>query len=66
MMEIPEGWKLVPIEPTMEMFEAGDAKIMRGPISALLNSPGDIYAAMLGAAPSAAAPASQLSPSQSR
>lgn len=43
--EIPEGWKLVPIEPTEEMIAAGD-QFMDG-----LSRLGDAYDAMLAAAP---------------
>ncbi|KOA70482.1 hypothetical protein [Pantoea sp. CFSAN033090] len=43
--EIPEGWKLVPVEPTEEMIAAGD-QFMDG-----LSRLGDAYDAMLAAAP---------------
>jgi len=43
--EIPEGWKLVPVEPTEEMIAAGD-QFMDG-----LSRLGDAYYAMLAAAP---------------
>ncbi|WP_223565511.1 hypothetical protein [Pantoea sp. OVA07A] len=43
--EIPEGWKLVPVEPTEEMIAAGD-QFMYG-----LSRLGDAYDAMLAAAP---------------
>lgn len=41
----PDGWKLVPVEPTEEMIAAGD-QFMDG-----LSSLGDAYDAMLAAAP---------------
>lgn len=40
-----EGWKLVPVEPTEEMIEAGD-RFMEG-----LSRLGDAYEAMIAAAP---------------
>jgi hypothetical protein len=43
--EIPEGWKLVPVEPTEEMIAASD-QFMDG-----LSRLGDAYDAMLAAAP---------------
>lgn len=42
---VPEGWKLVPFEPTEEMIAAGD-QFMDG-----LSRLGDAYEAMLAAAP---------------
>lgn len=42
---VPDGWKLVPVEPTEEMIAAGD-KFMDG-----LSHLGDAYDAMLAAAP---------------
>jgi hypothetical protein len=45
---IPEGWQLVPIEPTEEMVEAGDITQM-----ARYSHCTSIYKAMLSAAPSA-------------
>lgn len=42
---VPEGWKLVPVEPTEEMIAAGD-QFMDG-----LSRLGDAYEAMLAAAP---------------
>lgn len=39
--EIPEGWKLVPAEPTAAMYEAGDHQLATK----------DIWDAMLAAAP---------------
>ncbi|MGC0823031.1 hypothetical protein WKG93_08795 [Pantoea agglomerans] len=42
---VPEGWKLVPVEPTEEMIAAGD-QFMDG-----LSRLGDAYDAMLAAAP---------------
>ena len=48
-MNVPAGWKLVPVEPTREMEIAG----YNVPMSI---APEDIYRAMLAAAPSAPAP----------
>ena len=42
---VPEGWKMVPVEPTEEMIAAGD-QFMDG-----LSSLGNAYDAMLAAAP---------------
>ena len=42
---VPEGWKMVPVEPTEEMIAAGD-QFMDG-----LSRLGDAYDAMLAAAP---------------
>lgn len=42
---VPEGWKMVPVEPTEEMIAAGD-QFMDG-----LSSLGNAYYAMLAAAP---------------
>jgi hypothetical protein len=42
---VPDGWKLVPVEPTEEMIAAGD-QFMDG-----LSRLGDAYDAMLAAAP---------------
>lgn len=49
---VPQGWKLVPIEPTMEMVSAGD--IGRKSSAWLIggaNAVPAVYAAMLAAAP---------------
>ncbi|WP_186043106.1 helix-turn-helix domain-containing protein [Burkholderia gladioli] len=61
----PEGWKLVPIEPTDEMVESGHAEYER----ALIGNRKDIgvaflrrWAAMLDAAP--AAPVADLTPAE--
>lgn len=51
-MEIPEGWKLVPTEPTEEMVQAGwdDANRMAGDFDPTPEI-APIYRAMLAAAP---------------
>ena len=46
---VPDGWALVPLEPTLEMLEAGTYKI----------GVRDCYRAMLSAAPAALQPAQQ-------
>ena len=46
---IPEGWVLVPIEPTEEMKHAGRAAAWSGAVA--YNETRDIYKAMLEAAP---------------
>lgn len=53
---VPEGWKLVPVEPTDEMYEAGYNKlrdIHSGPFngSPSLGHSGVVYRAMLAASP---------------
>lgn len=45
--EVPEGWKLVPVEPTEELFEAMD-RALRDPMPDTWRR---VYAAMLAAAP---------------
>lgn len=55
---VPEGWKLVPVEPTDEMYEAGYNKlrgIHSGPFngSPSLGHSGVVYRAMLAASPAA-------------
>jgi hypothetical protein len=59
----PEGWKLVPVEPTPEMIEAAnegdDAYTLRcfGPgVQRVMQGPEDHWLAMLAAAPAAPAP----------
>lgn len=47
---VPDGWKLVPIEPTQSMLEAGQDEA--GELTGLLTVEA-IYEAMLAAAPSA-------------
>ena len=46
---IPEGWKLVPVEPTEKMKHAGRAAAWSGAVA--YNETRDIYKAMLEAAP---------------
>jgi hypothetical protein len=41
---VPEGWKLVPVEPTIEMMEAGRKW-------AAVNQLGEVYRAMLSSSP---------------
>lgn len=49
-----EGWALVPVEPTLEMVEAGAEDLrLRGLPMALLVSASECYRAMLAAAPKA-------------
>ena len=47
-MSVPEGWKLVPTEPTKEMLEAGQTEWLD---SAGADPSFDVYRAMLAAAP---------------
>lgn len=47
-MIIPKGYKLVPVEPTVEMLEAGHREHVKSPANA---NPYHKYAAMLAAAP---------------
>lgn len=48
-MEMPEGWKLVPIEITDEMIDAGEKALAASgdPILAIIN----VYLALIAAAP---------------
>jgi hypothetical protein len=46
---VPQGWKLVPVEPTQEMCQQGQWKAQEWPKFPLRIAP--IYAAMLAAAP---------------
>ncbi len=48
---IPEGWKLVPVEPTEKMKHAGRAAAWSNAVA--YNETRDIYKAMLAAAPEA-------------
>ena len=50
---IPEGWKLVPIEPTYEMLEAGEGALVPTYTDTPVSVPFDVYRAMLEAAPEA-------------
>ena len=50
---IPEGWKLVPIEPTYEMLEAGEGALVPTHTDTPVSVPDDVYRAMLAAAPEA-------------
>ena len=51
--KVPEGWKLVPVEPTDAMCSAGEdvAIIALGGDRPLLVNEGQIYCAMIDAAP---------------
>ena len=49
-VSIPEGWKLVPIKPTIEMLRAGHSEWIE---SAGANPCFNVYRAMLAAAPEA-------------
>lgn len=46
-----EGWKLVPVEPTEEMLKAGGRAMSGTSPSWYLNNPGNVWPAMLSAAP---------------
>ena len=50
---VPEGWKLVPIEPTYEMLEAGEGAFVPTYTDTPVSVPFDVYRAMLAAAPEA-------------
>ena len=50
---VPEGWKLVPIEPTYEMLEAGEDTLIPTYTDTPVSVPFDVYRAMLAAAPEA-------------
>ena len=50
---IPEGWKLVPIEPTHEMLDAGEDTFVPTYTGTPASAPIDVYRAMLAAAPEA-------------
>lgn len=51
----PEGWKLVPVEPTEEMVDAGEQTFVSGYKGSPVSTPSNVYAAMLSAAPPAPA-----------
>jgi len=50
---IQEGWKLVPIEPTHEMLDAGEDTFFPTYTGTPVSAPIDVYRAMLAAAPEA-------------
>ena len=50
---VPEGWKLVPLEPTYEMLEAGEGALVPTYTDTPVSVPFDVYRAMLAAAPEA-------------
>lgn len=49
---VPEGYKLVPVEPTEAMLEAGESTFTSGYTGTPTSSPDKVYQAMLAAAPS--------------
>ena len=53
---VPQGWKLVPMEPTPEMVRAADDELMT-PLSGMSRGSGPVrvYRAMLAASPAPAA-----------
>jgi len=55
-----DGWRMVPVEPTPEMLNAGDAQRqswgIKSPVHVGRRISADVYRAMLGAAPQAAPP----------
>lgn len=63
--QVPEGWKPVPVEPTLEMIAAlgfgGDVDLVIGH-AAIAQNLEEIYAAMLAAAPAVPVPAEQWLP----
>lgn len=48
---VPKGWKLVPEEPTPEMFMAGDDTFVSTYTGTPVSDPGSVWGAMLTAAP---------------
>ena len=50
------GWKLMPIEPTYEMLEAGEDTCVPTYTDTPVSVPFDVYSAMLAAAPEKAKP----------
>ena len=50
---VPDGWKLVPIEPTPEMLGAGEDTFVPAYTGTPVSAPIDVYRAMLAAAPEA-------------
>ena len=50
---VPDGWKLVPIEPTQEMLDAGEDTFVSSLSGTPTSSPIAVYRAMLAAAPEA-------------
>ena len=50
---VPDGWKLVPIEPTYEMLEAGEDTLVPTYTDTPVSVPFDVYRAMLASAPEA-------------
>lgn len=50
---VPDGWQLVPKEPTQEMFDAGDGTFECSYTGTPTSSPARVWVAMLASAPSA-------------
>ena len=48
---VPEGYALVPVEPTLEMFNAGDGAFFTAYTGTATSSPDRVYKAMIAAAP---------------
>lgn len=48
---VPKGWKLVPIKPTQEMFDAGEDTFVPCYTGTPVSSPDAVWAAMVKAAP---------------
>lgn len=57
-LAVPQGYKLVPVEPTLDMLEAAQA--LDGGNDDVMAAWSDAYAAMLGAAPDVAQPVPKL------
>lgn len=47
----PEGWQMVPVEPTREMLEAAEEAYVCGYTGTATAHPASVYAKMLAAAP---------------
>ena len=48
---VPEGYVVVPVEPTLEMFNAGDGAFFTAYTGTATSSPDRVYKAMIAAAP---------------
>jgi hypothetical protein len=48
---IADGWQMVPVEPTLEMFEAGEGAFFTTYTGTATSSPDRVWKAMLAAAP---------------
>lgn len=51
-LAVPEGWKLVPIEPTVAMLNAGEDTFISTYTGTPTSDPDTVWAAMIAAAPS--------------